>query len=93
MLSSYLVHDNNTYKSQVFQKRMPEKYSEKLLMYLGAIELKAFLAGEENSLNRHDVFYYALDSVPEELSPEESRLAREVLECRFRETKSHCYVG
>ena len=65
---------------------MAKEYSQGLCQYLGRIELQASQA--EDSFARYMVFNNALESLSSEgLSQEDSRLAREVLATRARNTK------
>ncbi|MBI2499531.1 hypothetical protein HYV88_04790 [Candidatus Woesearchaeota archaeon] len=62
------------------------EYSQALCQYLGQIELKASQSGD--SFARYLCFYDALDSLAcKGLSEEDSRLARDILRNRARETK------
>lgn len=73
-------------KPDISKKRMAEEYSPELYQYIGKIELKA--SQSINQFGRYTVFCDALESLSSEgLPKEESRLARELLITRARETK------
>ena len=67
---------------------MTKEYSPKLCQYLGRIELNA--SQSRDSFARYMVFNNALWSLSSQGLPEEdSRLARDILRTRARETKPY----